>query len=148
MYGYNNAVPNPLVTTISSTTTSLSPQTSSASSISSGTSSLAVNNVQATSTSSQSSNSASPAPTAASWSYIGCWTDAVGSRSLGYQITGNANIMTNELCMSECASAGYSLAGLEYYSECYCDTQVRNGGPLATDPTTCNTACSVSRSNF
>lgn len=146
IYGYNNTIPNPLLTTsssstVSSTTTSLPSQ--------------ATNNVQATSASSQASSSQSLAPTsststasaastAASWSYFGCWTDAVGSRSLGYQITGNANIMTTELCMSECASAGYTLAGLEYYSECYCDTQIRNGGALTTDPTTCNTACNVS----
>jgi hypothetical protein len=63
-------------------------------------------------------------------------------------MTGNANIMTTELCMSECVNAGYTLAGLEYYSECYCDTQVKNGAALATDPRTCNTACQVSLFSF
>jgi hypothetical protein len=171
IYGYNNTVPNPLVSTssssaVTSTTTSLSStsQTSSTSSSTSGLSSPAVNNVQATSTGSTASQSSSTQPSissastsststassasaTASWAYVGCWTDAVGSRTLGNQMTGNANIMTAELCMSECKSAGYSIAGLEYYSECYCDTQIRNGGVLATDPTTCNTACNVSQSS-
>jgi hypothetical protein len=175
IYGFNNTVPNPLVSTsssstVSSTTSSLSSQTSvlstsqtsTVSSSSSGTFAQA-QNVQATSSStSQSSSSqsstslaltsstsiASSASATPSWAYVGCWTDAVGSRILGNQMAGNANIMTTELCMSECKSAGYSIAGLEYYSECYCDTQIRNGGALATDPTTCNTACNVSQFSF
>jgi hypothetical protein len=87
MYGYNNTVSNPLLTTsssstVSSTTTSLSSQST------------------AVVTTSQTSS------TSLSWSYVGCWTDAVGSRTLANQMTGNANIMTTEFCISECASRG------------------------------------------
>jgi hypothetical protein len=101
MYGYNNTVSNPLLTTsssstVSSTTTSLSSQ-----------STAVVTTSQTSSTSSTSSTStANPASTSLSWSYVGCWTDAVGSRTLANQMTGNANIMTTEFCISECASRG------------------------------------------
>ena len=143
------------MTTSSSSTVSSTVSSSTVSSTTTSLQSQATGNVVAASVTSSSSNSPSSTPTstsssasavstAPSWSYYGCWTDAVGSRSLMNQMYGNANTMTQELCMSECQSAGYTMAGLEYYSECYCDTQIRNGGALATDPTTCNTACNVS----
>jgi hypothetical protein len=137
MYGYNNTVPNPLLvtsssSTVSSTTTLLSYQSTTVVSTSQ-TSSASPTSSRSSSSQSSSTSTASPASTSPSWSYVGCWTDAVGSRTLG---------------MSECVNAGYTLAGLEYYSECYCDTQVKNGAALATDPTTCNTACQVSLFSF
>lgn len=186
MYGFNNTVTNPLVTTstsstvmsstvsstttssaVASTTTSVSPQatnnaaaasivsssssspsstptTTSAAAVSSAPSVTSVSSSSSSSTTTSTTSSAIAVSTVPSWSFYGCWTDNVGSRSLMNQIYGNADIMTQEICMSQCKTAGYTMAGLEYYSECYCDTQIRNGGVLATDPTTCNTACKVS----
>ncbi|KAL2065736.1 hypothetical protein VTL71DRAFT_3406 [Oculimacula yallundae] len=202
VYGFNNTVPNPLVSTSSSvrststsssvstrsasaTTSSLvSPssssssqlstpqsltqnsQTTASSSTTSQTSSSQIQSSQASSTSTSQSvptSTTSPAvlavtpasasssslassistlaPSSPSWYADGCWTDAVGGRALMNQQYGDASIMTVELCMKKCANAGYTVAGLEYYSECYCDSQIRNGNIRATDPTTCNTAC-------
>jgi hypothetical protein len=76
------------------------------------------------------------------WSYLGCYTDAVGSRTLMSAVEGQGTVMTNELCQSSCLQNGYTLAGTEYSGECYCDTALRNGGGPASDGNTyCNMAC-------
>jgi glucan 1,3-beta-glucosidase len=54
------------------------------------------------------------------WTFLGCYTDNVGGRTLGYgmQVPGGANAMSIELCEATCKSAGYTLAGVEYSGEC------------------------------
>ncbi|KAG4437093.1 hypothetical protein IFR05_007427 [Cadophora sp. M221] len=173
VYGFNNTVPNPLVSTSSSTQStstsssvsspvttvsptsqssapaaqvasaspaSSSPPQSSQTSSSSNSASVVVSSTTNSSTITASSTSSVP-PSTPSWYADGCWTDQVGGRALMNQQYGDASIMTVDLCMSKCANAGYPIAGLEYYSECYCDLQVRNGNARATDATTCNTPC-------
>jgi hypothetical protein len=89
------------------------------------------------------STSATATPTAsaiAGWSAIGCYSDVVGARTLNtqiYTIAGSA--MTVELCTAACKSAGFTLSGLEYGGECYCDTTIMNTGTLVTDG--CTMAC-------
>ena len=39
--------------------------------------------------------------------------------------------MTIELCLDACNAAGYSLAGAEYASQCYCDNTYITGGPAS-----------------
>lgn len=76
----------------------------------------------------------------AGWTALGCYTDVVGARTLTteiYSIAGSA--MTVELCTAACKAAGFTLAGLEYGGECYCDTAIMNTGTLATDG--CTMAC-------
>ncbi|KAG8795161.1 hypothetical protein FRC16_010202 [Serendipita sp. 398] len=52
------------------------------------------------------------------WSSKGCYVDSVQSRVLtGVDITVP---MTVETCIDTCANAGYTVAGIEYGSECYC----------------------------
>ncbi|KAG8775809.1 hypothetical protein FRC15_000307, partial [Serendipita sp. 397] len=52
------------------------------------------------------------------WSSKGCYVDSVQSRVLtGVDVTVP---MTVETCIDTCANAGYTVAGVEYGSECYC----------------------------
>jgi len=47
------------------------------------------------------------------WQYEGCFTDLYGQRTLSDWQWSNANT-TIQTCTSECASLGYTIAGLEY----------------------------------
>lgn len=69
------------------------------------------------------------------WAPLGCYTDSVNKRTLsfGANVAGGAANMTNNNCQAACYKAGYTVAGTEYSGECYCDTQVRNGGGPAPD---------------
>lgn len=94
------------------------------------------------STSSAPATSSTSSGSSSYWKYLGCYTDAVGTRTLNNAILGQGSVMTNELCQSTCLKSGYTLAGTEYSGECYCDTALRNGGSPATDGETyCNMAC-------
>jgi len=88
------------------------------------------------------STSATAEPTVINgWTSVGCYTDAVGARTLAVaQFLAGA--MTVDACTSACAAGGYSLAGVEYGGECFCDSQLRNGGGPAPDgDAQCNMPC-------
>lgn len=90
-----------------------------------------------------------PAPPAPidGWAYEGCYIDAAGrTLTYGAQVAGGAAAMTNELCTSACASAGYPLAGTEYSGECYCGQVYSNGG--AQTSTGCNMVCNGANSEI
>ena len=77
------------------------------------------------------------------WQSLGCYTDDVAARSLtvGQPIPASGN--TIESCQLSCYNAGYPYAGVEYSNECYCDSQIRNGGGPAPDgDAQCNMPCS------
>lgn len=79
------------------------------------------------------------------WVPSGCYTDATTTRAFSNPLYINATrcFMTTELRQSTCSQSGYSLAGIEYGGQCYCDNQIRNTGHLATDSVTkCNMPCS------
>lgn len=99
------------------------------------------------------------------WTFLGCYTDNVGGRTLanGLQVPGGASAMTIELCEATCKSAGYNLAGVEYSGECCkptrphfpttteqktnhflgCDNKLENGGGPAPDGNAqCTMTCS------
>jgi hypothetical protein len=80
------------------------------------------------------------------WTPLGCANDTVTSRALGGATYSNATGMTIESCQAYCNSVGYSLAGLEYASECYC------GGVLGfgsfTGFTGCTMLCSGNKSEI
>ncbi|KAK6600464.1 WSC domain-containing protein [Botrytis cinerea] len=63
------------------------------------------------------------------WAYKGCWVDrALGRGSiLADNLPNDAN-MTVESCIQNCITAGYSIAGMEYYTQCYCDSAIINLG--------------------
>ncbi|GAA5978798.1 hypothetical protein JCM10908_004490 [Rhodotorula pacifica] len=86
--------------------------------------STAVSSATSTSTSAASSAS-SPVATASTklltnpnWTYKGCWSDLVASRSLPVGLTGQSNY-TIEGCLAVAAAQGYAVAGLSYYGECW-----------------------------
>src|ERR1700753_2929064 len=54
------------------------------------------------------------------WIFKGCYLDSVADRSLQGAST-SSSTMTNEACISFCASQGFNLAGTEFAAECYCD---------------------------
>ncbi|KAK6596307.1 WSC domain-containing protein [Botrytis cinerea] len=76
------------------------------------------------------------------WAYKGCWVDrALGRGSiLADNLPNDAN-MTVESCIQNCITAGYSIAGMEYYTQCYCDSAIINLGALASSDSQCNTPC-------
>jgi len=96
-------------------------------------------------TSTKTSTSASATATSsAGWNFRGCYTDSVAARSLshGEIPSGGAATMTIEACQSLCQGLGYTLAGLEYADECYCDNALQNGGTIAPDGNAqCNMKC-------
>lgn len=81
-------------------------------------------------------------PATLGWQSLGCYTDNVQTRTLktSVQISGGGAAMTVEMCQGACNAAGFTLAGVEYAAECYCDKAVENGGVPATDGR-CNMAC-------
>ncbi|KAF2636484.1 WSC-domain-containing protein [Massarina eburnea CBS 473.64] len=79
--------------------------------------------------------------TATSWHYEGCYTDTVGLRTLRQNFFYSSNGMSIEACEQFCEAGGYSLAGIEYSDECYCDTTLRMTASQA-DGSTCFMPCS------
>ncbi|KAI9649851.1 hypothetical protein NHQ30_002433 [Ciborinia camelliae] len=76
------------------------------------------------------------------WTYKGCWVDrALGRGSILANNLPNDVNMTVESCIQKCITAGYSIAGMEYYTQCYCDSAVINLGALASSDSQCNTPC-------
>ena len=45
------------------------------------------------------------------WSYLGCYTDNVASRTLGYASYSAAAIQTGQNCITFCGTKGYPYAG-------------------------------------
>ncbi|KAK4952659.1 hypothetical protein LTR10_009465 [Elasticomyces elasticus] len=67
-----------------------------------------------------------------SWEYAGCAADNVAARTLQADST-SSDDMTVETCIKYCKDKGYSLAGLEFANQCYCDNKYNGDstGPLA-----------------
>lgn len=55
-------------------------------------------------------------PGPSGWHSVGCYSDSVNARTLptGQNVPGGASNMTVGGCVTACANAGYSLAGVEY----------------------------------
>lgn len=57
------------------------------------------------------------------WTAAGCSQDGSSRALTGYSFASSS--MTPALCQNACADRGFSVAGLEYGSECYCECFVR-----------------------
>ena len=92
---------------------------------------------------SSASVSALPKPTIpANWTYAGCYYDNyAGYGRVMKNEQPDDQEMTQASCISTCDTMGYSVAGMEYGVQCFCDDFIRNGAPQAPD-TDCNMACS------
>ncbi|KAF8738930.1 Copper radical oxidase, partial [Rhizoctonia solani] len=77
------------------------------------------------------------------WTYKSCVREPSSGRTLtGYSFTSSS--MTVDLCVSACATRGYSLAGAEYANECYCGNSfagAATGGGSVPPESECNMAC-------
>lgn len=91
----------------------------------------------ATTTTSATGTSVTGLPTG--WEYYGCWVDGVSGRILLNEYD-SANL-TRQACVAQCISGGYSIAGLEYSTQCFCDNAIHNGGALASSDAECNDPC-------
>ena len=76
----------------------------------------------------------------AGWSYKGCWVDNANGRIL---VSGNPidPDLTVEKCIATCRGKGYSVAGMEYSSECFCGNAIIQGGEEASSESDCNMNC-------
>lgn len=83
------------------------------------------------------------------WVSEGCYIDSVAARTLANRVDtiGGGSVMTIQLCVSACKTAGYSLAGAEYAGECYCGNALINGGP-ASDQTICRMKCNGNSTEY
>ncbi|KAK4686692.1 hypothetical protein P7C73_g3429, partial [Tremellales sp. Uapishka_1] len=83
------------------------------------------------------------------WTRQGCIAESHGGRALTYDATSliTKGTMTGEACAQQCAQAGYTMAGTEYSSQCYCGNALSGDATGAiidtlTDSTSaCNYAC-------
>lgn len=96
-----------------------------------------------TTTSSASVSVSTPAQTGfpTGWTYQGCYVDGANGRILSNQQPDNQDL-TQQSCVETCANAGYTIAGMEYSVQCFCDNDIYNGGVLAADQSDCDDACS------
>jgi hypothetical protein len=86
---------------------------------------------------------AAPQPT---YTYAGCYSDS-NARAITNNIwSGNANASV-ETCVGACAARGYTVAGLESGTDCWCDKQIQNGATLQND-TSCYTPCQGNLGEF
>jgi hypothetical protein len=74
------------------------------------------------------------------WTYQGCYVDGVTGRDLSYQQPDNQQL-TQQLCVETCASLNYTIAGMEYTVQCFCDNFMYNGAALAANQADCNDPC-------
>ncbi|KAF7331695.1 hypothetical protein MKEN_00049300 [Mycena kentingensis (nom. inval.)] len=73
------------------------------------------------------------------WSLAGCFTDISTARTLA-AVDLVTNNMTVEACITFCTSKDYIFAGVEFGSECYCDSTIQIPG-AKTPLTDCAQAC-------
>lgn len=88
-----------------------------------------------TSSTRSSTTSTTSLPTPSGFTLLGCYTDTVNARTLSNRVSvpdGDGS-NTIESCQATCLKLGYSLAGLEFAKECFCDNSIRNKGMLVRD---------------
>lgn len=62
---------------------------------------------------------------------LGCFADSTTARTLGKMSWKSPTDVTVEACAAKCATKTYSVSGVTYGGECYCDTVAPVvGGPL------------------
>lgn len=76
----------------------------------------------------------------ANWKYDGCWVDNLNGRIMAHQQPDN-QALTAESCVNTCIGLGYTVAGMEYGVQCFCDNSISNGGALAQNQADCNIPC-------
>ncbi|KAH0525182.1 hypothetical protein TsFJ059_007583 [Trichoderma semiorbis] len=80
----------------------------------------------------------SAAATVGGYTYAGCYQDNIG-RVLTGDILPNLGPMTNDKCVANCVSKGFSIAATEYGGQCYCGNELVGSSKLAENQ--CTMAC-------
>ncbi|OPB42289.1 hypothetical protein A0O28_0034060 [Trichoderma guizhouense] len=80
----------------------------------------------------------SAAATVGGYTYAGCYQDNIG-RVLTGDILPNLGPMTNDKCVANCVSKGFSIAATEYGGQCYCGNDLVGSAKLAESQ--CTMAC-------
>ena len=73
------------------------------------------------------------------WAYKGCYTEGSNGRALMNQQP-DSDSLTIQSCVATCIAAGYTVAGLEYASQCFCDDFLRSGANI-TSTSDCGLSC-------
>ncbi|KAF5528073.1 WSC domain-containing protein [Colletotrichum aenigma] len=87
-------------------------------------------------------------PGPAGWASLGCYNDNIPGRILAYRtgVAAGDSLMSVLQCTTACKAAGFSYAGVEYSSECYCDNQILS--TAASGQTGCNMLCSGNSTEY
>jgi len=95
----------------------------------------------ATTTIASTSSSTVPVATGlpSGWAYDGCYVDGANGRILLNQQNDNQDL-TIESCINTCAGLGYSVAGMEYSVQCFCDHFIRYAAANASE-SACDMLC-------
>ncbi|KAI6710688.1 hypothetical protein JHW43_006802 [Diplocarpon mali] len=79
--------------------------------------------------------------TISDYQQLGCHSEGSNGRSLAWrQDQVDSTTLTVKTCLRACKAGGWSFAGLEYASECYCGVAL-GIGTLPIDDSTCNMPC-------
>ncbi|KAI9436641.1 WSC domain-containing protein [Lactarius indigo] len=81
------------------------------------------------------------------WYYVGCFNDSNDARVLTVQKPVGQHNNSVERCTDACKEGGYSLAGVEFAQQCWCDNNINNGG-TQIDTKNCMLACSGNSSEI
>jgi hypothetical protein len=81
---------------------------------------------------SASSTTAASGPTSLpnGWASQGCWVDNAHGRIMANQQT-DSNTLTIESCVAICSGLNYTVAGMEYSTQCFCDNHLINAATQA-----------------
>jgi hypothetical protein len=124
---------------------SSAPTTSGSSTTGTGTTTKPTTGVTGTSTTGTTKTSTtasfSATSTVSGWVYQGCWVDGLNGRDLNFQQP-DSQTNTVESCIAACKALGYTIAGMEWSQQCFCDNFLYNGAALAANQADCNMPCS------
>ena len=75
------------------------------------------------------------------WNYAGCYAEPSQGRAVAANQQPDNQQLTIESCIATCSAAGYTVAGMEYSVQCFCDNYISNGGALASADSKCAMTC-------
>jgi len=77
------------------------------------------------------------------WNLSGCFSDSNDARTLTVQVSVTGGQYNNSVgsCVPACEAAGYSIAGVEFAQQCWCDNKINNQAKTI-DENSCDLPCS------
>jgi hypothetical protein len=86
------------------------------------------------------STGAPPTGLPTGWVNDGCWVDGLNGRILQNQLA-DSTANSVQVCVNQCASSGFTIAGVEYGVQCFCGNAIYYGGVPAATQSDCSTPC-------